>query len=547
MLRSQTPCAGHPIRDIRIIAIPVFPQDHERFPAIVRHVANALSWDTRTAAIRAELRFAPGDMCDLGHLFESARVLRALSWIRTAVVTTSPAPGDSVDVEVTTQDEWSLGGNVRFDAGHERPLRAARITEGNLLGRGILAQVRYDDYGRNPGFVVDVIHPQFPGRTDAEFVAGRTSVGPVGEITFRHGFESEFDRFAGRVSVRWREEPFIFKSTRFNTVVQPQVSGGADAGLLRRWGPFGRQVLLGFSVAAERIFSTDRIVAADAADDSAATAVLAGRYTERRRLSLNLIAGLRNIRFVPHAGLDAVNAREDVREGYELRLVVGSAFGYQLGLQEDRFLLVDAYAGIPIGSRVLVFLRSRAEGRWLPDDLVWENMIASADAFAYMTIGGRAALVVGLQGAGGWNTNAPFQLQVGGPNALRGFSSSGYPAGRRVVTQAEHRYFLGTLLNTADIGTALFVDVGRGWAGDAPFGENTPVLVALGGGLRIGFPTGSRYTTRLDLAVPVSGGRGAEFRFTLRQQFGITRGESMDVERSRMPVSTIALFNFSRY
>jgi hypothetical protein len=540
-------CAGHPIREVHVIPARVFSEEHERLPGIVRWAGNAMSWRTRPAAINGELRFRAGEPCDPRRLAESERILRAQPHIREASITTAPAPGDSVDVEVTTHDEWSLGGNIRFDTRNERPLRAARITEENLLGRGIFAQMRYDDYGRQPGLVFDLLHPQFPGRTDAEVVGGKTSVGPVGEVTFRHQFESEFDRFAGRVSARWREEPFIFNSRRFNTVVQPQVSAGADVGLLRRWGPFGRQALLGLSLAAERLFATDDIVATLPADDSAAAGALVGRYTERRRLSLNLIAGVRNIRFVPHAGLDAVNAREDVREGYEIRAVAGAAFGYALGLQEDRFLLVDVYAGVPLGARTLLFLRSRAEGRWLPDVLLWENMIGSADLYAYTTIGSRAGVVLGLQGAGGWNTNAPFQLQVGGANALRGFRSSSYPAGRRVVMQAEHRYFLGTVFSTADIGTALFADVGRGWAGDAPFGENSPTLVALGAGLRVGFPSGSRYTTRLDLAWPVSGGHGAELRFTLRQQFGITRGETMDVERSRMPLSTIALFNFSRY
>ncbi len=115
------------------------------------------------------------------------------------------------------------------------------------------------------------------------------------------------------------------------------------------------------------------------------------------------------------------------------------------------------------------------------------------------------------------------------------------------MVQAEQRYFLGTVLGTADVGSALFVDAGRGWAGDAAFGVNTGTLVSVGAGLRVGFPSGSRYATRLDVAVPVRGGHGAEVRLTLRQQLGITRGESSDVERSRIPVSAIALFNFSRY
>jgi outer membrane protein assembly factor BamA len=151
-----------------------------------------------------------------------------------------------------------------------------------------------------------------------------------------------------------------------------------------------------------------------------------------------------------------------------------------------------------------------------------------------------------VQGAGGWWTATPFQLQVAGPSALRGFGYQGHPAGHRVVVQAEHRYFLGTVFGFADVGSALFTDVGRGWAGDALFGENSALLASVGAGVRVGFPSGSRFTTRMDFAVPVAGGRGAELRFTLRQQFGITRDESSDVERSRQTISTLGLFNVPR-
>jgi len=113
--------------------------------------------------------------------------------------------------------------------------------------------------------------------------------------------------------------------------------------------------------------------------------------------------------------------------------------------------------------------------------------------------------------------------------------------------QTEHRYFLGTVVGAVDVGTSAFVDAGRGWAGDAPFGEDTGTLVSAGGGLRLAFPSGSRFTTRLDLAFPLRGGHGAELRATIGRQFGITSPEAGDVERSRLPISQINLFNFQRY
>src|SRR5262249_40470766 len=156
---------------------------------------------------------------DPARLSESARVLRTQRYIRDAVITTTPAPGDSVDALVQTRDEWALGFSVRVDPMGPRALKALRITEQDLFGRGMLAQLRYDYYGRHAGVVVDLLDRQFLGsRTDAEVTAGRSSVGPDWELGLRRTFESEYDRIAWRTAVRYREEPFYFSSTQFGSV-----------------------------------------------------------------------------------------------------------------------------------------------------------------------------------------------------------------------------------------------------------------------------------------------------------------------------------------
>ena len=547
--RAQTVCAGHPIREIRVYPASLFGIEPEPFPRFVQQAADALSWNTRREVVRHDLRLAPGEDCDPVRLAESERILRSRAWLRSAVIVTTPAPGDSVDLEVTTRDDWTLGGNLRVDTRHARPLRAARLTETNLLGRGIYAQGRYDDYGRRAGFSADVVHYQLPGHSEGEVLAGRSSVGSVGEVALRRPFESEFDHIGWRVTARWREEPFLFHSTQFGFVVQPQTSAGMDAGLMWRNGGVGHlQILVGTTLSGERLFTFGPVLAARPADDSAANAALAGQFLERRRVALNLIAGLRRIRYVPRAGVDAVNAREDVRLGFEARTIAGVAIGGSGGIQRDRFALGDMYVGGELGhGRTLAFARARLEGRWLTDLGYWSNVIGAADAFAYTTVSPRGSVVLGLEGAGGWNMTTPFQLDLAGPNGLRGYRHSSLPVGRRLLMQLEHRYYLGTFRGFADVGTSAFLDVGQGWRGDALFAEDTRVLASAGIGLRFGFPSGSHYATRVDLAVPLGRGYRPELRFSIRQQFGVTRPEPDDVERSRFPVSTVGLFNFSRY
>ena len=547
-LSAQAVCAGHPIRDIRVYPSSLFGIEREPFPGFVQGAAEALSWRTRRDVVAHDLRLAPGDMCDPVRLAESERILRARAWLRSAEIVTTPAPGDSVDLEVATRDDWALGGELRIDTRQASPLRGARITETNLFGRGIYAQGRYEDNGRRRGFLADVIDYQVLGHSELEVLAGRTSVGPAGEVSLRRPFESEFDHVGWRVSSRWREEPFVYHTTLLGNVLQPLTSAGMDAGLMwRNGGVRNLQVLMGATLSGERLFVSGGALATNPADDSAATAQLAGRFLERRRVALNVIVGLRNVRYVPRAGIDAVNAREDVRLGFEARTVAGFAIGGSGGLQRDRFALADLYLGGELGGRTLAFARARVEGRWLTDLGYWSNVIATSDLFTYTTVSPRGIVAVGVEYAGGWNMTTPFQLDLSGLNGLRGFRHSSLPVGRRVVTQVEHRYFLGTLRGFADIGTSVFVDLGQGWAGDAVFAQSTSLLASVGAGLRLGFPSGSHYATRLDLAIPVRGGYRPELRLSIRQQFGVTRPEPEDVERSRMPVSTIGLFNFSRY
>ncbi len=176
-------------------------------------------------------------------------------------------------------------------------------------------------------------------------------------------------------------------------------------------------------------------------------------------------------------------------------------------------------------------------------------MLAWGELLAYAGLTPSARVVVGLSGAGGWHTSTPFQLLLAGPNGIRGFGDNDLPVGRRVVVQAEHRYFAGTLFGAVDFGTAVFVDVGRGWRGDAPFGVDTGTRVAAGVGLRAAVPTGSSLVHRLDVAVPLrrgEGGGGIEVRLGFHQQFGIFQPEPDDVTRSREQVSSVTVFNFPR-
>ena len=547
--QEQVPCDSQIIHAILVEPSVLFTEESD--PRFVSQVAqwlgNSLSWRTRESTIRGELRFTEGDRCDAGLLAESARVLRAQPYLRSADIVAITAGEGTVDVIVRTRDELGLEGALRVETRGGVALRAFRLTEENLMGLGMLYQLRYDNLGRRPGLEVDVLHRQVLGRNDVALVAGRTSVGPVGEMSVGRVFESELDSTAWRADLRFREEPFALGSESLGTVTQPMGVTGGNMGFAVRSGQGETRLMAGLSVTYERLFVAGAPLAALPEDDSIAGAALAGRYTELRRFSTNLILGYRSVEFLNRRDPDGVDAIADLRDGVELRMILGRGWNMGSGTQRDWFGLADLHVGGELSRRLLVFVRSRVEARYLEATDRWDGVIATGDLFTYVRPGPRTLVALNVQSAGGWNTSTPFQMMLSGQYGMHGYGMGSKPVGRRVVAQAEHRYLLGTIFRAADLGTSLFVEAGRGWAGDAPFAENTPTLWAAGVGLRGAFPAGSRLTTRLDITAPLSGGHGVEVRLILRQTLGIGRAEAADVSRSRLPLSAREPFQFTRY
>lgn len=497
--------------------------------------------------MRHELLFATGEPCDPRRLAETERLLRAQSYIRAASVTPRDASAEYVDLDVRTQDDWSLRGSARLEAGGAHgPVRRVRLAEENLWGRGLRGQVRFNNEGREPGFDVDFSTRQFFGHHDAEALLGNSGVGPVLEQSVLRPFASEFDRTAWREATRYRKEPFFFQSRSLGLVAQPMVVTGADLGIARRFGRPGLLAITGGVLSYERVFAEGPAFASLPANDSAAAAALASRFVERRRLRGHVLIGARTLKFVQRSGVDAVNAAEDIRIGFEGGVIGGRSLFGGSGLQHDMFGAAEFYTGAAPGERTLLFVRAKWEGRWIRPQNTWDGVIASADLVAYRMHSLTSTYVFGFSAGGGWHTTTPFQLTLGGPFGVRGYGTA-MPVERRVVFHAEKRKFRGVALGAVDVGTSMFLDVGQGWAGDAPFGENTGVKGAIGMGLRLAFPSGSRLTYRLDVAVPVGRGRGLEIRTGFRQQFGALLGEADDLARSREQVSSTTVFNFPRF
>ncbi len=106
--------AGYHIGQVKVVVDNVFDLDDPKEDTWYAKTADALHIDTHPGAVRDELLFTPGQPVDARIIYESERRLRALSFLRYAVITPVSCTGDTVDVEAHVKDAWTLKFNLSF-------------------------------------------------------------------------------------------------------------------------------------------------------------------------------------------------------------------------------------------------------------------------------------------------------------------------------------------------------------------------------------------------------------------------------------------------
>ena len=115
-----------------------------------------------------------------------------------------------------------------------------------------------------------------------------------------------------------------------------------------------------------------------------------------------------------------------------------------------------------------------------------------------------------------------------------------------MVAHVEDRYLIGRYKDLATIAVAGFGEAGKLWAGDSPFGVNTPMYASAGVSLFTAFPPQSRRTLRADLAFRVRGPRDHrwELRLTTTDLTRMFRTEPRDIFNNRERSVPASVFNW---
>jgi hypothetical protein len=529
-------CKGERITRIDIDASPPFRitgntiwQRAARFAAR-QHVT------TREAVIRRYLALQLGDRCTELRRSESERILRAQPFIADASVLAYSDGNGGIILSVSTVDEVSviLGAQV---GGGAPAVHGLLLGEDNLLGSAIHTDASWKkgEHFRDiyAGKFVDY---QFLGRPYQLLAeGGRRELGSDWRTELSHPFLTDLQRVSWRTTAGNLNGYFYFRRPGADPAALKLARSYSDIGGVVRIGPpLGRLALVGGSISFEdEDPGTQPVIIGDAIVPDTSQALI-NRYTKHQTARVNGLWGLRNLHYLRVSGFDALEGTQDLRTGFQIATLLGKGVTFLRGKETDWFGSTDIYAGVASPISYAAFDIS-GEGR-RGEEGKWDGMLAHGRGALYLKPLNRHTVVTDLTFSGGWKQRFPFQLTFADRDGgLPGFRFTDVGGARRVISRVEDRYLVGRYKDLASVAVAGFAEAGKIWAGDSPFGVNTPLSASLGFSVLAASPPQSRRTIRADFALPVRGprGHGWEVRLVATDFTRVFRVEPRDIFNNR--------------
>lgn len=523
------------MNDIVVVSVAPTVAGVNRIP-IVNKISQAVHVTTRGDVIRNFLLLREGEPCTELRRAESERILRAQSFLADATVTTLPSGDDGVTVHVRTVDEVSLVFATAFNGDG---VRAVRLGNSNIQGTTTYLSASWRDgrgYRDAAGF--RFAHQQLFSRPySVDFDAERRSLGDRWQFEATHPFFTDIQRFAWRVRSGWSEDYVEFPTDSSLNRALAVERRFFDIGGVTRIGPPGRLTLLGGSLSGDEdtpavapvIVSPTGLV-----EDTDLT--LRSRYKPHRMARANVLWGVRDLTFKSRRGFDALTATQDIPAGFQLGTMFGRSLSVLGSRDDDIFMAADLYLGI-VGRYAALRMQLQGEGRRENDTGTWDGILTSGRLAQYLKTSDRNTLVASGEFSGGWHQRIPFSLGLDDRRTgVRGFGDSRLVGGQRIIGRAESRWVVGPVTPYGDLGVAIFGDIGKLYAGDVPFGTDSPVSGSAGLSILAATPRGSARLLRMDVAMTLAGhagGRRIEVRFSGADNTKFFFREPENIERTR--------------
>lgn len=495
---SEQVAGGARIGRITLLRRDVFDTREPGEDRLLYRWANALHLETREQTIRERLLFKPGDAYDPRLLQESERLLRATGYLRDAsirAVATHDGPeGAEVDIEVVTQDVWTLKPGISFGRKGGKNSSSLGIEESNLLGFG--TQLGLDlrsgvDRSTRTIFYRD--RQLFGSQWDLSGQYARNSDGYLRSAALVRPFYALDSRWTAGAEAR--DETRVDSSYEQGQVVGEYQTHerfarafvGWSAGLQDGW---ARRWRLGVTRDEHR-----------AAPLSGLATLPADRVLAYPWVEVSWVQD----QFEETRNQDQIGKTEDVALGWSARLLIGMAAPVWGADRRARVFEAEAAKGWRWGGDQTLLMSTSASGRSEDEGLM--GTLLSGSLRYYLRQSARRSLYLALSSDRGINLDTDQQVLLGGDSGLRGYPLR-YQSGKgRWVFTAEQRWFSEWYpWRLFNVGGAVFYDMGRAWDQDARTQQPQGLLRDVGFGLRLGNSRSALgNVVHLDVAFPLDG------------------------------------------
>lgn len=494
---------GARIGEITVCDLPIFDPTVKGERKALYRLADRLHIDTRTPVIEAHLLFKPGDPFLRRKLDETERNLRELRFIREPEIRVTGYRDGIVDLEVVVHEVWTTNPGMSLGRSGGENSTSLQIEETNLFGFGKYLAVDYSD---------DIDRTSYTFRwRDPAILGSRWR----NELVYRNSDD-------GAREVVSVERPFFSLETRWSTgflfghedsVERVYEAGDAVAGYgqtLER-----HELRYGWSRGLERGWTRRTIVGLrheqwefELTPDETPPEALPGN----RRFDYPFVRfeGIQDD-FGTTRNRDQIARTEDQHFG----LRYAAEFGFAArGFGSDRnalLLRAETSRGYRLPEQQFLFVQGRFTGRLDSGDV--DDALLSSSLRYYRETGPKSRFYASLGVDVGHDLDPDHELNLGGDTGLRGYPLRFQSGSSRALVTLEQRYYSNrSLWRIADIGGAVFVDVGRTW-GDRALGLQEPqtLLKDIGIGLRLGASkTSLGNVLHIDLAFPLDGPRSID-------------------------------------
>lgn len=477
-------------------------------------LVNKLHINTREEVIRRELLFHEGDAYRQELIDESERNLRRLGVIYHVSIRPVAYQDGLVDLEVTSQETWTLRPSVRFSRAGGNNAFGFAFVEQNLLGRlKVLQLSRRNDIDRTTT-QLSYLDPRVFGSRYAlrSYYANSTDGTSWGLFSY-HPFYSLDTRWAmsaggehiTQTSKLYSDGDAVSEFDRDSDALT--VSYGISTGLrddqVVRF-TFGYQYQQNlFSGAGGDPGPTNSCIPADAylADPSRYPGALACDPPDQKFSGPVFTLESLKVAYIKVTNYNQFDREEDFNLGNDFTISLWlSLEDFEAAKSQVIFGITDS-VGIPVGNGSNFLFTGALSGRLGGGET--ENVILSEAMELYCRVTPRQTFYSRLAFDVGINLDPQNQFLLGGDNGLRGYPSRQFAGDRRLLLTLEHRFFSSVeLLRLVRLGFAGFADVGNAWYGSEV--DPSDLHSDLGIGLRFGVVRSSVASIgRLDLAYSV--------------------------------------------